>query len=158
MMRRSGGRSGWRRITRRRAKRRGVGSGPAPPVSTWKVDDAVSEEQMKLLIGQGRHTRAGEPDAPVRGWAGSGQAFPIFGSTSLREMTARAFSGYNSNQGLVWNHPIPAEERARIRPADRSGYVRAAREAGPGLACCRGVVAPHGGKKTRPIGTLAAIV
>lgn len=113
---------------------------------------------MKLLIGQGRHTRAGEPDAPVRGWAGSGQAFPIFGSTSLREMTARAFSGYNSNQGLVWNHPIPAEERARIRPADRSGYVRAAREAGPGLACCRGVVAPHGGKKTRPIGTLAAIV
>lgn len=113
---------------------------------------------MKLLIGQGRHTRAGEPDAPVRGWAGSGRAFPIFGSTSLREMTARAFSGYNSNQGLVWNHPIPAEERARIRPADRSGYVRAAREAGPGLACCRGVVAPHGGKKARPIGTLAAIV
>lgn len=132
MMRRSCGRSGWRRITRRRAKRRGVGSGPAPPVSTWKVGDAVSEEQMKLLIGQGRHTRAGEPDAPVRGWAGSGRAFPIFGSTSLREMTARAFSGYNSNQGLVWNHPIPAEERARIRPADRSGYVRAVRAGGPG--------------------------
>jgi len=74
MMRRSRGRSGWRRITRRRAKRRGVGSGPAPPVSTWKVGDAVSEEQMKLLIGQGRHTRAGEPDAPVRGvgWFGAG--------------------------------------------------------------------------------------
>lgn len=77
--------------------------------------DVVTEEQMKLLFGQGRHPLAGHPDAVVNGWGRLGRAFPTYGATSLRQVTARAFSDRNTGQGLAWNHPIPAEERARIR-------------------------------------------
>jgi len=68
--------------------------------------DLVTEEQMQLLFGQGRHPLAGHP---------LGRAFPTFDATSLRQATARAFSEHNTGQGLAWNHPIPAEGRARIR-------------------------------------------
>lgn len=77
--------------------------------------DVVTEEQMKLLFGQGRHPRSGEPDAAARGWGGLGRAFPTFAATSLRQVTARAFSEHNTAQGMAWNHPILPEERARIR-------------------------------------------
>ncbi len=70
---------------------------------------------MKLLFGQGRHPRADEPDAAVRGWGALGRAFPTFDATTLRQVTARAFSEHNTSRGLAWNHPIPAEERAWIR-------------------------------------------
>src|SRR5690606_22593809 len=78
-------------------------------------DDVVTEEQMKLLFGQGRHPRSGEPEAVARGWGGLGRAFPTFDATTLRQVTARAFSEHNTNRGLAWNAPIPAEERAAIR-------------------------------------------
>src|SRR5699024_2999019 len=75
----------------------------------------VTEEQMRLLFGQGRHPRSGEPAATAKGWGGLGRAFPTFAATSLLQITARAFSEHNTSRGLVWNAPIPAEERARIR-------------------------------------------
>ncbi|WP_289018710.1 MobF family relaxase [uncultured Ornithinimicrobium sp.] len=79
------------------------------------VGEVVTEEQMKLLFGQGRHPRSGEPEAESRGWGGLGRAFPTFDATTLRQVTARAFSEHNTRLGLAWNAPIPAEERARIR-------------------------------------------
>ena len=79
------------------------------------VGDVVCEEQMKLLFGQGRHPRSHEPEAAVKGWGALGRAFPTFDATTLRQVTARAFSEYNTSRGLAWNHSITAEERARIR-------------------------------------------
>ena len=79
------------------------------------VGDVVTEEQMRLLFGQGRHPRSGEPDAADRGWGALGRVFPTFGATTLRQVTARAFSEHNTTHGLPWNHPIPAEVRAAIR-------------------------------------------
>lgn len=79
------------------------------------VGEVVTEEQMKLLFGQGRHPRADEPDAAARGWGALGRAFATFDATSLRQMTAQAFSEHNTSRGLPWNAPIPAEERAAIR-------------------------------------------
>lgn len=81
------------------------------------VGDGVAEEQMKLLFGQGRHPRSDEPEAAQRGWGALGRAFPTFDATTLRQVTARAFSEHNTAQGLAWNAPIPVEERARIRTA-----------------------------------------
>ncbi|MFK5647991.1 MobF family relaxase [Ornithinimicrobium sp. LYQ121] len=80
-----------------------------------QVSDVVTEEQMKLLFGQGRHPRSSEPDAAVKGWGGLGRAFPTFDATTLRQVTARTFSEHNTSRGLAWNAPIPAHERARIR-------------------------------------------
>lgn len=80
-----------------------------------KVGDVVTEEQMKLLFGQGRHPRFDEPEAIARGWGGLGRAFATFDATTLRQVTARAFSEHNTSRGLAWNAPIPAEERAAIR-------------------------------------------
>ncbi|GAA4883418.1 MobF family relaxase [Serinicoccus chungangensis] len=77
--------------------------------------DVVTEEQMRLLFGQGRHPRSGEPHAAANGWGGLGRAFPTFEETTLRQVTARAFSEHNTARGLAWNAPIPADERARIR-------------------------------------------
>lgn len=77
--------------------------------------DVVTEEQMRLLFGQGRHPRSGEPEAAERGWGGLGRAFPTFDATSLRQVTAQAFSEHNTSRGMAWNHPILPEERARIR-------------------------------------------
>ena len=80
-----------------------------------KVGDVVTEEQMKLLFGQGRHPRSDEPEAAARRWGQLGRAFPTFDATTLRQVTARAFSEHNTSQGLAWNAPIPAGERAAIR-------------------------------------------
>ena len=80
-----------------------------------EVGDVVSEEQMKLLFGQGRHPRSGEPAAAAKGWGGLGRAFPTFDATTLRQVIARGFSEHNTSQGLAWNAPIPAGERAAIR-------------------------------------------
>ncbi|WP_131105770.1 MobF family relaxase [Ornithinimicrobium sufpigmenti] len=77
--------------------------------------EVVTEEQMKLLFGQGRHPRAGEPGAVERGWGVLGRPFPTFGATTLQQVIARAFTEYNTSRGLAWNAPIPAEERAAIR-------------------------------------------
>ncbi len=96
--------------------------GTGLPGLDLKVGDVVSEEQMKLLFGQGRHPRSGEPEAASEGWGALGRAFPTFDATSLRQVTARAFSEHNTARGLAWNAPIPGEERARIR-------TRVAREA-----------------------------
>ncbi|MFK5582448.1 MobF family relaxase [Serinicoccus sp. LYQ131] len=81
------------------------------------VGEVVTEEQMKLLFGQGRHPRSDEPDADVKGWGGLGRAFPTFAATSLRQVTARAFSEHNTSRGVAWNAPISTQERARIRTA-----------------------------------------
>ena len=75
----------------------------------------VTEEQMRLLFGQGHHPRSAEPEAAARGWGGLGRALPAFEATTLRQVTARAFSEHNTSRGLAWNHPIAAQERARIR-------------------------------------------
>src|SRR5690606_40553848 len=75
----------------------------------------VTEEQMKLLFGQGRHPRSDEPEVAAKGWGALGRSFPTFDATSLRQVTARAFSEHNTSRGLPWNAPIPAEERAAIR-------------------------------------------
>ena len=77
--------------------------------------DVVTEEQMKLLFGQGRHPRSDEPAAAANGWGALGRAFPTFDATTLRQVTARAFSEHNTSRRLSWNAPIPAEERAAIR-------------------------------------------
>jgi len=77
--------------------------------------DAVTEEQMRLLFGQGRHPRSQEPDAVARGWGSLGRAFPTFTATSLRQEVAAAFSEHNTSQGRSWNAPIPTEVRAGIR-------------------------------------------
>src|SRR5690606_10930675 len=37
--------------------------------------DVVTEEQMKLLFGQGRHPRSHEPEAAARGWGALARAF-----------------------------------------------------------------------------------
>ncbi|HMM94817.1 MobF family relaxase [Phycicoccus sp.] len=79
------------------------------------LGDAVTEEQMKLLFGQGRHPRSGEPEATTRGWGALGRAFPTFAATTLRQEVAQAFSDHNTGQGLSWNAPIPPGERAQIR-------------------------------------------
>lgn len=77
--------------------------------------DVVTEEQMKLLFGQGRHPRSQEPDAVARGWGALGRAFPSFTVTTLRQEVAAAFSEHNTARGRAWNAPIPAEVRAGIR-------------------------------------------
>ena len=77
--------------------------------------DVVTEEQMKLLFGQGRHPRSQEPDAVARGWGSLGRAFPTFTATSLRQEVAAAFSEHNTSQGRRWNASIPTEVRAGIR-------------------------------------------
>ena len=79
------------------------------------LGDAVTEEQMKLLFGQGRHPRSGEPEATIQGWGALGRAFPTFVAATLRQEVAQAFSDHNTGRGMSWNAPIPAEERARIR-------------------------------------------
>ncbi|WP_353358033.1 MobF family relaxase, partial [Intrasporangium sp. DVR] len=79
------------------------------------VGDVVTEEQMKLLFGQGRHPRSDEPGATANGWGALGRAFPTFDATTLRQVTARAFSEHNTSGGLPWNASIPAQERAAIR-------------------------------------------
>ncbi|WP_130011164.1 MobF family relaxase [Serinicoccus sediminis] len=79
------------------------------------VGDVVTEEQMKLLFGQGRHPRSDEPEAAAKGRGALGRAFPTFDATTLRQVTARAFSEHNTSRGLAWNAPIPVGERARIR-------------------------------------------
>ena len=43
--------------------------------------DVVTEEQMKLLFGQGLHPRSQEPDAVARGWGALGRPFPTFEAT-----------------------------------------------------------------------------
>ncbi|WP_169448577.1 MobF family relaxase [Ornithinimicrobium pekingense] len=77
--------------------------------------EVVTEAQMRLLFGQGRHPRSDEPRAAANGWGPLGRAFPTFDATSLRQVTALAFSEHNTSRGLVWNAPIPVEERAAIR-------------------------------------------
>ena len=77
--------------------------------------DAVTEKQMKLLFGQGRHPRSEEPDAVARGWGALGRAFPTFAATTLRQEVAAAFSAHNTSGGRAWNAPIPTEVRAGIR-------------------------------------------
>lgn len=77
--------------------------------------DVVTEEEMKLLFGQGRHPRSEEPDAVGRGWDALGRSFPTFAASTLRQEVAAAFSEHNTSQGRAWNAPIPNEERARIR-------------------------------------------
>ena len=89
--------------------------GDGLPGRELTAGQSVTEEQMKLLFGQGRHPRSDESEAAARGWGGLGRAFPTFGATTLRQVTARAFSEHNTTQGLAWNQPIPPEERARIR-------------------------------------------
>ncbi|GAA5166663.1 MobF family relaxase [Ornithinimicrobium tianjinense] len=79
------------------------------------VGDVVTEEQMKLLFGQGRYPRSDEPGATANGWGALGRAFPTFDATTLRQVTARAFSEHNTSRGLPWNASIPAQERAAIR-------------------------------------------
>jgi conjugative relaxase-like TrwC/TraI family protein len=79
------------------------------------VGDVVTEEQMRLLFGQGHHPRSAEPDAADRGWGALGRVFPTYGATTLRQVTARAFSEHNTTRGLAWNHPIDSEVRAGIR-------------------------------------------
>ncbi|HMM95054.1 MobF family relaxase [Phycicoccus sp.] len=77
--------------------------------------DVVTEEQMKLLFGQGWHPRSQEPDAVARGWGALGRPFPTFEATTLRQEIATAFSAHNTWGGRAWNAPIPIEERALIR-------------------------------------------
>jgi hypothetical protein len=77
--------------------------------------DVVTEEQMKLLFGQGDHPRSQEPDAVARGWGSLGRALPTFTATSLRQEVAAAFSEHSTSQGRRWNASIPTEVRAGIR-------------------------------------------
>ena len=93
--------------------------------------DAVTEEQMKLLFGQGRHPRSEEPDAVARGWGALGRAFPTFAATTLRQEIATALSAHNTSQGRPWNAPIPTEERARIRSEVAAAVIRFTGSLGP---------------------------
>lgn len=77
--------------------------------------DVVTEEQMKLLFGQGRHPRSQEPDAVAHGWGALGRSFPTVEATTLRQEIATAFSTHNTSRGRAWSAPIPGEERAHIR-------------------------------------------
>ena len=71
------------------------------------LGDAVTEEQMKLLFGQGRHPRSGEPEATTRGWGALGRAFPTFAATTLRQEVAQAFSDHNTGRGPVVERADP---------------------------------------------------
>ncbi len=67
--------------------------------------DVVTEEQMKLLFGQGWHPRSKEPDAVARGWGALGRPFPTFEATTLRQEIATAFSAHNTSRGRAVERP-----------------------------------------------------
>ncbi|WP_404351143.1 relaxase domain-containing protein [Phycicoccus jejuensis] len=120
--------------------------------------DVVTEEQMKLLFGQGWHPRSNEPDADARRWGALGRPFPTFGATTLRQEIATAFSAHNTSRGRPWNAPIATDRgsspdpdrghRSRIRPDawPRPGRRRRAN----GLRRGRIKVGSDPGRRLRP--------
>ena len=87
--------------------------------------DVVTEEQMKLLFGQGWHPRSQEPDAVARGWGALGRPFPTFEATTLRQEIATAFSDAQHLAGRCVERTHPDRgagphpdrgHRSRLRP------------------------------------------
>ena len=88
--------------------------------------DYVTTEQMRALFGEGRHPNAEaiEHAAIVAGGStrnalrasALGRAFPVYyGAGAFRIEVARRFTTWNTDQGRMWNAPIPPQARARIR-------------------------------------------
>ena len=86
----------------------------------------VTEEQMKLLFGQGRHPDAarikaallagGATSARAETATALGRAFPVYtAGRPLRVAWAAAFSEFNLARGARWDDPLPPDERQRIR-------------------------------------------
>jgi len=91
-----------------------------------RTGERVTLKQMKPLFGEGRHPNAiamenaaieagGTKAAAIKAGA-LGRAFPVYeGSNAFQIEVARAFTAHNIDQGMKWNTPIPADERAQIR-------------------------------------------
>jgi DNA primase catalytic core len=88
--------------------------------------DHVTAEQMKALFGEGRHPNAEAIERATIEAGGTrkaalkssqlGRRFAIYeGESEFQIAVARRFTTYNTDRGLKWNAPIPAEDRAAIR-------------------------------------------
>ncbi|WP_143553723.1 relaxase domain-containing protein [Serinicoccus sp. CNJ-927] len=99
------------------------------------VGDVVTEEQMRLLFGQGRHPRSEELRAAAKGWGGLGRAFPTFDATTLRQMTARASA--STTPAGVWRGTPPSRRRSGRRSVPR-WPARRSRSGTDGLRWTRG--------------------
>jgi hypothetical protein len=104
---------------------RWLGSGLAG-LAGMNPGDYVTTEQMKALFGEGRHPNADaiEHAAIVAGGStrnalrasALGRAFPVYeGASDFQIEVARRFTTWNTDQGRMWNAPIPPQARARIR-------------------------------------------
>jgi len=102
-----------------------VGSGLAG-IDGLAVGDPVSAEQMRRLFGAGEHPLADDrlaalprdaSEADRRFAVRLGAPFKVFEHDvpEFQVAVAKAFAAYNSDRGLPWDRPVPAEVRARIR-------------------------------------------
>jgi conjugative relaxase-like TrwC/TraI family protein len=95
-------------------------------VSDFPLGEHVTEEQMRMLFGEGRHPSAREVERAARAagkseWAIDrasrlGSPFKIYQDTNeYRTRCAVAFGDSNADAGLPRDWPVPPELRAEIR-------------------------------------------
>ena len=95
-------------------------------VLDFRLDEAVTEDQMRLLFGEGRHPNAREVERAARAAGKSereidrasmlGSPYRIYEDTNeFRTRCAEAFAASNSTAGLPRDWPVEASERAAIR-------------------------------------------
>ena len=95
-------------------------------VLEFPLGEHVTEEQMKLLFGEGRHpsTRAVERAARAAGASERevdrasmlGQPYKIYeDANAFRRRCGQAFAASNATAGLPRDWPVPEQERADIR-------------------------------------------
>ena len=105
-----------------------AGSGLAG-IEGLSAGDVVSAGQMALLFGAGRHPLGPQLAARLLDGTGAterdydragrlGVPFPVYAGddvSAFRVQVARRFDAHNRELGLPADHPIPVDERARIR-------------------------------------------
>ncbi|MGB7447579.1 MAG: MobF family relaxase [Ornithinimicrobium sp.] len=105
-----------------------IGSGMAG-IDGLAEGDVVTAEQMALLFGAGRHPAGPElaarlldgTDATERDYDRAGRLgtpFPVYARgdvSQFRIEVARRFDAHNRALGLPADHPVPIQDRARIR-------------------------------------------
>ena len=95
-------------------------------VSDFPLGEHVTEEQMRLLFGEGRHPNAREVERAARAagmseWAIDrasrlGAPYKVYeAANEFRRRCAEAFAASNSAAGLPRDWPVKASERAEIR-------------------------------------------
>ncbi|WP_430407192.1 MobF family relaxase (plasmid) [Janibacter sp. G349] len=112
-----------------------IGSGLAE-VEGLAAGDVVTADQMHALFGLGIHPlaherqaaleRAGATAEEVNQAARIGLPFKVYeGDVSdFRIKVARALTAYNEDRGLPRDHPVPVDERARIRTQIGTEFFR----------------------------------